>query len=60
MKHRAGAPGDANIARLENLERHDRRVDQVPHFMSEESEALTSACGLSIGAGLIVVRAHTR
>ena len=53
MKHRAGATCDPHIPRLENLERHDRHVDQVPHLMSEESEALTSPCGLSIDAGLI-------
>ena len=33
---------DADIPRLENLECHGRGVDQVPHFVREESEALTS------------------
>ena len=53
MEHSAGAPADANIPRLQNLERHDRRVDQVPHFMSEEPEAFAPACRLPIDAGLI-------
>ena len=53
MEHRAGAPGHPNIARLENLERHDRGVHQIPQFMSEEPEALARACRLFIDAGLI-------
>jgi hypothetical protein len=53
MEHRAGAPGDANIAGLEHLKRQERSVHQVPQFMGEEPEPLASACGLSIYAGLI-------
>ena len=53
MEHGAGAPGDADIPRLEHLERDDRGVDQVPQFMREEPEALAPACGLAVERGLI-------
>ena len=42
MEHGAGAPGDADIARLEHLEREDRGVDQVPQLVREEPEALAA------------------
>ena len=48
-------PADADVSRLQNLERHDRRVDQVAQFMSEEPEAFAPARGLSIDAGLIAL-----
>ena len=54
MEHGPGAPCDANIPRLEHLERDDRGVDQVPHFMSQEPEPLVSSRGLSIEGGLIL------
>ena len=53
MEHGARAPCDADVPRLENLERHDRGVDQVPQFMSEEPEALAPAGGFSVDVGLI-------
>ena len=53
MEHGPGAPCDSNIPRLENLERDDRGVDQVPQFMSQEPEALAPARGFSIEGGLI-------
>ena len=53
MEHRAGTPTDANVPGLENFERHDRGVRQVPQFMGEEAEALAPACGFSIDARLI-------
>jgi len=46
-------PCNSNIPRLENLEREDRGVDQVPQFMSQEAEAIAPARGLSIEGGLI-------
>ncbi len=53
MEHRARAPCDSDIPRLKHLERHDRGVDQVPQFMSEEPETLAPLCGLSLDPGLI-------
>ena len=55
MEHGPGAPCDANIPRLEHLERHDRGVEQVPQFMSQEPRALAPARGLSIEGGLILL-----
>ena len=52
MKHSTGAPGHANIPRLQHFERHESRVDQVPQFMREEPQALAPACRFSIDAGL--------
>ena len=54
MEHGSGAPGDADIPRLEHLERDDRGVDQVPQFMGQEPEPLAPARGLSIEGGLIL------
>ena len=48
MEHGPGAPCDANISRLENLERQDRGVEQVAQFMSQEPRALAPTRGLSI------------
>ena len=48
MEHGPGAPGDADISRLEHLEREDRGVDQVPQLMRQEPEALAPARGLSV------------
>ena len=53
MEHGPRAPCDANVSRLEHLERDDRGVDQVPQFMREEPEPLAPARGLSIERGLI-------
>jgi len=54
MEHAPGAPCDSNVPGLENLERHDRSVDQVPQFMGQAPEALASAHALSIGCELIL------
>ena len=54
MEHGAGAPCHANISRLQNLERHDRGVEQVAQFMSQEPSALAPTRGLSIEGGLIL------
>ena len=53
MEHGPGAPCDADVPRLEHLEREDRGVDQVPQFVSQEPEALAPARGLSVEGGLI-------
>ena len=53
MEHGPRAPCDANVPRLENLERHDRGVDQVPQFMSQQPDPLAPARGLSIEDELI-------
>ena len=53
MKHGSGAPCHADIPGLQNLESHDRRIQQVPQLVGEEPETLAAACGLSIDAGLI-------
>ena len=53
-------PADADVSRLEHLERDDCRVDQVSHFMSEESEPLVvavrglSECDCWLSRGYIV------
>ena len=54
MQHGSRAASDANISRLEHFERHDRGVEQVPHFMSQEPRALIPARRLSIESGLIL------
>ena len=48
VKHRAGAPGDADISRLEHLERDDRGVGEISQLMGQEPEALCPAGGFSI------------
>lgn len=53
MEHGGGTPGHANVAGFQHVERQDRRVDQVPHFMREEPEALVSPRGLALDVRLI-------
>ena len=53
MEHVPRAPANANISCLENLERDDRGVVQVPQFMREELEGLAPACRFAAGAGLL-------
>ena len=53
MQHGAGASPDANIPGLQDLERHERRVQQVSQFMGEESEPFAPASGFAIDARLI-------
>ncbi len=48
MEHGPCTPGDADVSCLENLEGHDRGVDQVPQFVRKESEALASAVSPSM------------
>ena len=54
MEDGSGASCGADIARLQNLERHDRGVEQVAQFMSQEPRALTPTRGLSIEGRLIL------
>ena len=54
MEHSARTPADTNFPCLENLERHHRRVHQVPQFMSEVPEAFAPAGRRSIDARLIL------
>ena len=54
MEDGSGASCDANISRLQHLERHDRGVEQVPQFMSQEPRALAPTRGLSIEGRLIL------
>ena len=60
MEHGPGAPCDANIPGLEHLERHDRGVDQVPQFMSEEPERARSRARPLHRGWTDFVRARTR
>ena len=60
MEHGPGASRDSDIPRLEHLEREDRGVDQVPQFMSQESEALAPARGSLRRGWTDFVRARTR
>ncbi len=53
MEHRARAPADSNIPGLENVKRDDRGVGQVPQFMSQEPQPLTSARVFAIESGLV-------
>ena len=55
MQHGAGASPDANIPGLQDLERHERRVQQVPQFMGEEPEPFGPACGFAVDARLIAL-----
>src|SRR4029450_7587428 len=54
MEHAPGAPCDSNVPGLENLERDDRSVNQVPQFMGQAPGALAAAHALSIGWELIL------
>ena len=54
MEHGAGAPCHANIPGLQDLERHDRRVEQVAQFMSQKPCALAPTRGLSFEGRLIL------
>ena len=54
MEDVSGASCDANISRLQNLERHDRGVEKVPQFMSQEPRALAPTRGFSIEGRLIL------
>ena len=54
MEHAPSAPCDADVSGLENLERDDRSVDQVPQLMGQEPEALALAHILSIERALIL------
>ena len=58
MQHSPRASADTNISRLEHFEREDRRVEQVPHFMSQEPCPLVPSRGLSIQGGLILLAAE--
>jgi hypothetical protein len=58
MQHSPYASSDTNISRLEHFERDDRRVEQVPHFMSQEPCPLVPSRGLSIQGGLILLAAE--
>ena len=40
MEHVPGAPCDSNVSRPENLERHNRGVDQVPQLVRKKPEPL--------------------
>jgi hypothetical protein len=53
MKHSTRAACHPNIPRLQNLERHERRIHQVPQFMGEEPEALAPAGRFPVDARLI-------
>lgn len=55
MQHGAGASPHANIPRLQHLERHERRVQQVSQFMGEEPEPFGPACGFTIDTRLIAL-----
>jgi len=54
MEHRARGPGKSHLSGLENLERHERRMDQVPHLMRQEPQALSAPCRFSRNAGLML------
>ena len=53
MEDDPGAPRDADVARLEDLERQDRRVDEIPQLVRQKPEALAAARGLLVEGGLI-------
>src|SRR5690242_43746 len=53
MENRSGAAGDADISRLEDLEREERGMSQVSQFVREIPEPFAGPCGLSIQGGLI-------
>ena len=42
VEHRPGVPRDAYTSILKNLERDDRRIDEVPQFMDKEAHPLTA------------------
>jgi hypothetical protein len=54
MEDASRASCDANIARLQNLERHDRGVEHVAQFMRQEPCALAPTRGFSIEGRLIL------
>jgi hypothetical protein len=54
MEDTSGASCDANISRLQNLECHDRGVEKVAQFMSQEPRARAPTRRLSIEGRLIL------
>src|ERR1051326_3872606 len=55
MQHRAGGSPQTNISGPEHLERHQRRVQQISHFMSEDSEPFGPPCGFGVNCRLIAL-----
>src|SRR4029453_6002634 len=54
MEDGSGASCDANVSRLQNFERHERGVEHVSQFMSQEPRALAPTRGFSIEGRLIL------
>ena len=54
MEDGSGASCDANVSRLQNFERHERGVEHVAQFMSQEPRALAPTRGFSIEGRLIL------
>ena len=48
-----GAPPDADVSRLEHLERDDRRVHEIPQFMDEEPHPFVVAVRGFVGVRLL-------
>ena len=58
MQHGSRAASNTDISGFEHLERDDRGVEQVPHFMSQEPRARIPSRILSIQSGLILLAAE--
>ena len=59
IEHGPGAPADADVSRLEHLERDQRGVEQVPQFMGEKPEALVAACRFLVEIRLILLASES-
>jgi hypothetical protein len=59
MENRSRAAPNAHVARLDDFECDQRRVQQIPQFMSKEAEPYVLAIGLDRGWSA-VSRAHIR
>ncbi len=53
LEHAPGAPRDADVSCLDHLERDDRRVDEVPQFVHEETDPLVAKLRRVVEARLL-------
>jgi hypothetical protein len=60
MQHGPCTSSDGNISRLEHFERSDRRVEQVPHFVSQKPSALIASRLFALKGELILLAAEFR